>query len=102
MESSKHIGVLKQDHNEIHLAFRGEFIITHIKRVYEEFQELMNVSEKNVFITLKEIKSLDLTGVQLIVALKKTLESIGKQVILELVYPKEVENLLKINGFYTL
>lgn len=102
MESSKHIEVLKQEKDELHLSLKGEFILTQIKGVYEEFQKLSKVSENKIFITLKEMKSLDLTGIQLIIGLKKILELNNKQVSLELIYPKDVETLLTISGFSTL
>ena len=102
MESSQYIEVLTQENEELHLSLKGEFILIHIKSVYEDFQKLSKVSEKKIFITLKEMKSIDLTGIQLIIGLKKTLESNNKQVSLELIYPKDVETLLTISGFSTL
>ena len=72
MESTQYINILKQENDEIHISLKGEFVLTQIKRVYEELQAVTNVIEKKVFITLKEMKSLDLTGIQLIHSLKKS------------------------------
>lgn len=99
MKSSKYIKVVKQENDEFHIALTDEFTLVQIKEIYQEVQKLGKNPEKKFFITLKEMKSLDLTGIQLIISLKKTLESMDKIVNIDLEYPEEVKDLLIISGF---
>ncbi len=99
MEKSKYIRVVKQKHDELHIALTGELTLFQIKEIYQEAQNLLKNAENNFFITLKDTKSLDLTGIQLIISLKKTLEAMDKKVSVNVEYPEEVKDLLIISGF---
>lgn len=62
-----------------HLILEGEFDIKYIDRIKSRIDSI-NFESNEIIIELKEIDSFDLSTVQLVYSLKKTLHSKGKKV----------------------
>ncbi|MCP4522001.1 MAG: STAS domain-containing protein [Cytophagales bacterium] len=98
MTDFQYIKLNKKD-NELHVSLKGEYVLSQIKEVYEEFLSLVESTEQKIFISLRDLQSLDLTGIQLLVSFKKTMLEKNKEIIVDDNYPKEVKELLLVAGY---
>ncbi len=82
------------------LEISGNLVINHIEKIYKEIAEKIDFS-RNLNITIQSVENIDITFVQLVLALKK--EYSEKQLSLEVVIdlPEDLWTLLKNAGIKT-
>lgn len=80
------------------LELNGSLIINHIENIYSELKEKIEFSKKHV-VELKSVDGIDLTIIQLLLAMKKEFASYGTDFEVKLDLSEEHVQLLKNSGF---
>lgn len=81
-----------------HLMLEGDLSINYIEQVKARVDAL-NIESADIVIELKKIESIDLSTIQLVHSLRKTLIEKGKSIKLISEMPEDVKPLLKNSGF---
>ena len=81
-----------------HLQLEGDMGISYIEKIKSKIDSI-NIELNEVIIELKNIYSFDLSTVQLVLSLKKTLVEKGKNVKIVSDMPEDIIPLLKNAGF---
>ncbi|TRX71620.1 hypothetical protein [Carboxylicivirga sp. M1479] len=80
------------------LRFSGQLIINHIEKITEAVNKLINVN-KNLQIEVDNPESVDVTYIQLLLAIKATLSANGKSTEINAELKEEIQTLIKNSGF---
>jgi anti-anti-sigma regulatory factor len=78
----------------------GSLVISHIESIYKELKEKVDFSKKHI-IEVDKVDVIDLTFVQLLLALKKEFIEYGTDFEIKLSLNDEQQQLLKNSGFET-
>ncbi len=87
---------LSQENSAIY-TIANDFSIASIESIKKEIEELLTTSDKLV-IKGENIKTIDLTGIQLLYSLRHT-DKDNKKITFEITLKEEVQNLLGKAGF---
>ncbi len=80
------------------LSFSGQLIINYIENISDIVTSKVNAS-KDLEITIDQPDTIDVTFVQLVVALTKTVEKNGKKVTVKPKVKEEIKTLIGNSGF---
>lgn len=81
------------------LLLEGEFGLKYIDRIKSRIDSI-KFESNNIIIELKDISSIDLSTVQLVYSLKKTLCDKGKMVKIVSEIPEDIIPIIRNAGFY--
>jgi anti-anti-sigma regulatory factor len=81
------------------LLLEGEFGLKYIDRIKSRIDSI-NFDSNKIVIELKDINSIDLSAIQLVYSLKKTLCDKGKVVNIVSEIPEEIIPIIRNTGFY--
>jgi hypothetical protein len=76
----------------------GSLVINHIENIYKELKDKVDFSKKHIF-QIEEIESVDLTFVQLLLALKNEFQSFGTDFEVKFNISDEQQLLFSNSGF---
>jgi MFS superfamily sulfate permease-like transporter len=93
-----HTRVDKKSKTQV-LLLEGEFGLKYIDRIKSRIDSI-NFDSSNIVIELKNINSIDLSTVQLVYSLKKTLCDKGKTVNIVSEIPEDIVPIIRNAGFY--
>jgi hypothetical protein len=80
------------------MRFSGQLIINHIEKVTEIVKSGFK-ADKDLQVEIDNPESVDVTFIQLILAVKATLEANGKQLFVNAKCKDEIEKLIQNSGF---
>ena len=80
------------------LSFSGQLIINHIENITRIVNEKLN-SDKDLQIKIDNPESIDVTFIQLILAVKATVKASGKDIFIQTELKDELKTLVKNSGF---
>lgn len=83
-----------KEENIAYFDVGNELTLYNVVETKEKIEDLLN-REKEVVIRGKEIQSVDLAGIQLLIATKRHAAKLGKQVKLEVTFTNDINSLLK-------
>ncbi len=92
---------VKHDKNQSKILISGELIINHICKIRESILDAVDFSN-NLDIHITNPSSLDVTFIQLVSSLKKSLENKGKECTIEGGFSEEIHGLISNAGFNNL
>lgn len=87
---------VKVENGVKHATLKGSMIINHIEKLYEELSELAS-PEEDLNITV-EADNIDITYVQLVIAMQKAWAASGKKLNITSNVPEDLEALLAKAG----
>lgn len=82
------------------LKIKGSLIINHIEAIFEELNGKIDFSKKHI-VDLSDVEGIDLTFVQMLLALKKEFTGYGTDFEIKLSLTDEHVQLLRNSGFET-
>lgn len=83
-------------HNTLELS--GNLVINHMESIYKDLKASIDFSKKMI-LNVTQVKGIDLTGVQVLMSLKKEFESKGQSFELNITLTEEQQHLLDNAGF---
>jgi len=89
---------VKHDEGQSKMIISGELIINHVNKIRESILEAVNFSN-NLDIHITNPSSLDITFIQLMSALKKSIENKGNSCIIEGIFGEDIDGLITNSGF---
>ena len=89
------------DKKSAEISFSGEFVLSYIEPIKEDFTKEINNYEK-IEINPEQIEEIDLPGIQFIYSLKKSFEKNGGIFLVKKTFNKTINELISRNGFYFL
>lgn len=84
--------------NMASIVLKGNITLANAEAVYAELLDAIPTSEK-VQVEVRDLVDIDLSGLQLLVALGKFLQQKGMQVAYDIVYPADAVDLVERSGF---
>jgi len=87
------------EQEKVSFRFSGQLIINYIEKIVEEVRESINL-EKDLEIVIDNPEAIDITFMQLILALKFTYSDQNQEMTISSSLSEELKTLIKNSGFY--
>jgi len=87
------------EQEKVSFRFSGQLIINYIEKIVEEVRESINL-EKDLEIVIDNPEAIDITFMQLILALKFTYSNQNQEMTISSSLSEELKTLIKNSGFY--
>ncbi len=89
---------VKHEKGQSKMIISGELIINHIGKIRNEILEAVDFSN-NLDIHITNPSALDVTFIQLMSSLKKSIENKGKDCVIEGIFGEDIDGLISNAGF---